>query len=67
LRTVIETKCCDCGIPVRATDDDVYPLCETCQGLHAKMMLIRSVLAGEMKHIYPLLFPEFAEGGDDDE
>jgi hypothetical protein len=59
-----ETNCCDCGVPVRATDDDDSPRCESCQGEYSELMLTAAILRGEYKHLLPVMFPELA---DDDE
>lgn len=57
-----ETTCSLCGKAVRATDDDLMPLCITCQGTMAEASLVRSIVQGEMDHTIPELAEDYEDG-----
>lgn len=46
-----ETQCVFCGTDVVATEDDLAPKCEACQGVWQEALLVRSIVSGEMDHI----------------
>jgi hypothetical protein len=49
---VEKRKCNFCETIVLATDDDMVPTCEPCQGVWAEALIIEGIMKGEMKHLF---------------